>query len=409
MANPFTTHGMRAPPRGLRKCLQKISYSTIPGVINVGAKVDMRTLLYTCYYAGKASSICSHPPSGPLSVGILNSSPLKNQMNGRLCCGESLTPLASRPLTPIVRTASSFTRGASTLRFAMASCAPFHLHATLPALHASLCGYHHHTSAAVGRPNGTLQAPKTDKNQLQNVSSIEQYKVDEEEKKQEEEDPFSRSSGPGYLPFPPPFHTINIIMFLFIANVVCYFAMMLGNDDVRDFLVDHLTLSHENFGRVYPIFTNAFYQENLLQLLIDCWLLWQFGDTMLGFLGNTRMMFFAMLCTLGGSLLHVARQKFELTYGMDELEVRGRCYGPNTIIMGLVAMEGLIFRHLNFIQQPPIPFLVLTAFVMVIDVWRIFTTRPEEHGASTGGALMAYLFWALPTRMLGLDKLTATI
>lgn len=157
------------------------------------------------------------------------------------------------------------------------------------------------------------------------------------------------------------------------------------------------------------MFTNAFYQENLLQLLIDCWLLWQFGNTMLGFLGNTRMTFFAMLCTMGGSLIHVARQKFELYYGMDELEVRGRSYGPNPFIMGLVAIEGLIFRHLNFIQQPPIPFLVLTAFVMVIDVWRIFTTKPEEHGASTGGALMAYLFWALPTRMLGLDKLTATL
>ncbi|EPY23223.1 rhomboid-like protein [Strigomonas culicis] len=197
-------------------------------------------------------------------------------------------------------------------------------------------------------------------------------------------------------------------MILFLANIFFYFLMRFGSDDTRDFVVEHFTLSHENWHRIYPLFTNAFYQENLLQLLIDCWLLWQFGDTMLGFLGNTRMTFFAALTTLGGSLIHLARQKFELHYGMDELEVRGRCYGPNPFIMGLISVEGLVFRHLNFIQQPPIPFLVLTAFVMVIDVWRIFTTKPEEHGASTGGALMAYVFWALPTRMLGLDKLTAT-
>ncbi|KAG5487519.1 hypothetical protein LSCM1_07476 [Leishmania martiniquensis] len=249
--------------------------------------------------------------------------------------------------------------------------------------------------------------------QLQGVNHLERYKGKEEEQKggqgDEQESPFNMNSGPGYLPFPPPFHTINIVMILFLANVLCYLIMNLGNDDWRDFVVEHFTLSHENWTRIYPLFTNAFYQENILQLLIDCWLLWQFGDTMLGFLGNTRMTFFALLCTLGGSVIHVARQKFELYYGMDELEVRGRCYGPNPFIMGLVAIEGLIFRHLNFIQQPPIPFLVLTAFVMVIDVWRIFTTKPEEHGAATGGALMAYLFWALPTRMLGLDKLTATL
>lgn len=248
------------------------------------------------------------------------------------------------------------------------------------------------------------------------MHTIERYKGEDEDGGdgkggggEEGEDPFNQNTGPGYLPFPPPFHTFNIIMILFTANLLCYLIMKFGDDDWRDFIVEHFTVSHENYTRIYPMFTNAFYQENLLQLLIDCWLLWQFGNTMLGFLGNTRMTFFAMLCTMGGSLIHVARQKFELYYGMDELEVRGRSYGPNPFIMGLVAIEGLIFRHLNFIQQPPIPFLVLTAFVMVIDVWRIFTTKPEEHGASTGGALMAYLFWALPTRMLGLDKLTATL
>lgn len=267
-------------------------------------------------------------------------------------------------------------------------------------------------------PTRATRSPKKSESgagsgQLQGVNNIEHYKGEEEEEQKggggEQEDPFNMNSGPGYLPFPPPFHTVNIVMILFLANILCYLVMNFGNDDWRDFVVEHFTLSHENWTRIYPLFTNAFYQENILQLLIDCWLLWQFGDTMLGFLGNTRMAFFAMLCTLGGSVIHIARQKFELHYGMDELEVRGRCYGPNPFIMGLVAIEGLIFRHLNFIQQPPIPFLVLTAFVMVIDVWRIFTTKPEEHGAATGGALMAYLFWALPTRMLGLDKLTATL
>lgn len=296
-----------------------------------------------------------------------------------------------------------------------ASCSPAALHTVKR---------FHHTGGLFTGATRTLLSPKAPQqpseakpgsanNQLQGVSSIDRYREEQEEEQrdeqQQDDDPFNKSSGPGYLPFPPPFHTINVIMILFIANVLCYLLMNFGNDDLRDFIVEHFTLSHENFHKVYPVFTNALYQENMLQLLIDCWLLWQFGDTMLAFLGNVRLTFFCFLCTLGGSLIHVARQKFELHYGMDELEVRGRCYGPNPMIMGLISMEGLIFRHLNFIQQPPIPFLVLTAFVMVIDVWRIFTTRPEEHGAATGGALMAYLFWALPTRFLGLDKLTATM
>ncbi|KEG10848.1 rhomboid-like protein [Trypanosoma grayi] len=265
------------------------------------------------------------------------------------------------------------------------------------------------TSCRTFSSTHVLREPKKPDDQLAGFHEVKKYEEKSEEQQGEQEDPFSNNAGPGYLPFPPPFHTINVVMLLFLANIITYLLMNFsGNDDVRDFIVDHLTLSHENAWRIYPLFTNAFYQENLLQLAIDCWLLQQFGKTMLGFLGNVRMTFFAALCTLGGSFIHVARQQFELYYGMDPLEVRGRCYGPNPFILGLVGVEGLIFRHLNFIQQPPVPFLVLTAFVMVIDVWRIFTTKPEEHGASTGGALVAYFFWALPTRMLGLDKLTAT-
>lgn len=121
------------------------------------------------------------------------------------------------------------------------------------------------------------------------------------------------------------------------------------------------------------------------------------------------MLVFWAMTSVGGGLLHVGRQYFELYCGVDPLEVRGRCFGPNPFILGLVGVEGLIFRHLNFLQNPPVPFLVLTAFVMVIDVWRIFTTKPEEHGAPTGGALVAYIFWALPTHLYGLDKLTAAM
>jgi membrane associated rhomboid family serine protease len=252
--------------------------------------------------------------------------------------------------------------------------------------------------------------PKKDSNQLAGYHEIQEHREEEKKEEQQQEDPFNgNNAGVGYLPFPAPFHTINIVMLLFLANVIIYFTMKFSNDEWRDFIVEHFTLSHENYHRIYPFFTSSFYQEQLMQLAIDCWLLWQFGNTMLGFLGNARMALFWAMCALGGGLIHVARQKFELHYGHDELEVRGRCYGPNPFILGLVGVEGLIFRHLNFIQQPPVPFLVLTAFVMVIDVWRIFTTKPEEHGAPTGGALVAYLFWLLPTRMLGLDKLTAAL
>ena len=260
-------------------------------------------------------------------------------------------------------------------------------------------------SADNSKPTGAAK-----NNQVAGFHQIDEYRAKEdEEQKQEEEDPFNKGPGVGYLPFPPPFHTINIVMMLFLANIIIYLAMNFTNDDVRDFIVEHFTLSRENYHRIYPFFTSALYQEQLIQLAIDCWLLWQFGNTMLGFLGASRMAFFWAMCSLGGGLIHIGRQQFELYYGIDPLEVRGRSFGPNPFILGLVAVEGLIFRHLNFIQQPPVPFLVLTAFVMVIDVWRIFTTKPEEHGAPTGGALVAYFFWLLPAKFFGLDKLTAAL
>jgi membrane associated rhomboid family serine protease len=246
------------------------------------------------------------------------------------------------------------------------------------------------------KPNTSLGAF----NQMQNWKP-------EDEQKHEEEQGGAGGPEPGYLPFPPPFHTINIISLLLLGNIIVYLAMQFGNDDLRDVLVEHLTLSHENAHKIYPFFTHAFYQENFLQLAIDSWLLMQFGRTMFGFLGGTRLLAFWTMCQIGGGFIHVGRQYAQIYYDMDPLEVRGRCYGANPFILGLVGVEGLIFRNLNFLQNPPVPFLVLTAFVMVIDIWRIFTTKPEEHGASTGGALVAYVFWALPTRRLGLDKLTA--
>ncbi|CAD2220250.1 serine peptidase, Clan S-, family S54 [Angomonas deanei] len=259
--------------------------------------------------------------------------------------------------------------------------------------HTTLRHYH----GGLGAPSRTLLDTKGS-NQLQGVSSVDRYRGEEEEEErkdgggEEEENPFGGKSGPGYLPFPPPFHTINIIMILIIANVLTYFIMMYGSDDTRDFLIDHFTLSRDNWTRIYPIFTNALYQENFLQIAIDCYLLYILGDTILNFLGNARTTFLAALCIAGGGLLHIARQELAVHYGCDELEARGRCYGPNTFIMGLISLEGLIFRHLNFLQQPPVPFLVLTALVMVIDVWRLLNMEVDEHGAATGGALMAYVF-----------------
>lgn len=236
------------------------------------------------------------------------------------------------------------------------------------------------------------------------IQPVDKADGEEDEAGQEEGDP-----NRGYLPFRAPFHTFNIIMLLFLGNILCYLVMRFGNDRTRDFLVEHFTLSRENWTRGYPLIINAFFQENLLQLLIDCWLLSSVGNTLLSFIGNARLSWLCLLCVLGGSAFHLLKQQYFLYNGEDELVVRGRVYGPNTFIMGLIALEGLIFRHLTFVQQPPIPYLVLTAFVMALDVWRISTVMPEEHSAATGGALMALVFWALPIRFFGMDKLTAMI
>lgn len=258
--------------------------------------------------------------------------------------------------------------------------------------------------------NGLLYNRRSD--QLEPAKHIQERKADPEGDKDADEDEEDDKDDAkiGYLPFPAPFHTINIISVLFIANIIIYCLMKWGfSDEQREWMVEHFTCSHENWWKVYPIFTSTLYQENALQMGIDCWLLYQFGHTVMEFMGEGRMAMFWAMTALGGAFLHVGRQYFELHYGMDPLEVRGRCFGPNPFILGIVSVEGLILRHLNFIQSPPVPFLVMTAFVMVIDVWRLFTTKPEEHGASTGGALVAYLFWILPARFYGLDRLTAAV
>jgi len=261
--------------------------------------------------------------------------------------------------------------------------------------------------------SAAAKTPNARNHSLQEANSLKERTAEDEERdkkqEEEEEEEAEGNANGGYLPFPEPFHTINIMMLLLLGNLIVYIIMYAASDSTRDWMVDNFTLSHENYHLVYPWLTHAFYQENLLQLAIDSWLLWQFGRTQLGFLGNTRLTFFWALCTIGGGFIHVVRQKVMLYYDMDPIEVRGRVFGPNPFILGLVGLEGLIFRNMNFLQNPPVPFLVLTAGVMIIDVWRIFTMKPEEHGSSTGGALVAYIMWALPTRFLGLDKLTAAI
>lgn len=316
----------------------------------------------------------------------------------------ALAPMRSFAQSHMPFAAAGAQRGAPTVR-RVALAAPCGTSATLM-FRQSSAG---HVQCRVYSTTNALQCSKKPSDALGAFNQV-QHHIPEEEKKQEEEEEQFPGPGAGYLPFPPPFHTINIMSLLLIGNLLCYFIMNWGNnDDWRDFVVEHFTLSHTNAWRIYPFLTHAFYQEHLLQLAIDCWLLVQFGNTLFGFLGPTRLAAFWAMTQIGGGLIHIARQKIQLFYDMDPLEVRGRCYGPNPFILGLVGVEGIVFRHLNFLQNPPVPFLVLTAFVMVIDIWRIFTTKPEEHGASTGGALIAYFFWALPTRYLGLDKLTARL
>ena len=261
------------------------------------------------------------------------------------------------------------------------------------------------------KPKDGAASAGSENNALQGTNSVKAYTSDEDDNKDNHDNPYGEQNAEqGYMPFPPPFHTVNIVMILFLGNIFFYLLMNFsGSDEIRDFAVEHFTLSHENYHLIYPFFTSSLYQEQILQLVIDCWLLYQFGNSVLGFLGGKRLLAFWAMTSVGGGLLHIGRQKFELYYGHDPLEVRGRCFGPNPFILGLVGVEGLIFRHLNFMQNPPVPFLVMTAFVMIIDVWRIFTTKPEEHGAPTGGALVAYIFWALPTKLFGLSRLTASM
>jgi membrane associated rhomboid family serine protease len=307
---------------------------------------------------------------------------------------------AARPRTSMCGAATAYTINSA---FNTAQCRFFSMGAPTQAslMRASGSG----PNAAEGQKSGGNNA-------IQGVHSVSEYKEEEQQKHEEEakEDEKAGAYDAGYLPFPPPFHTINIMSLLLLGNILSYGLMnYYNNDDFRDWMIEHFTLSHENWWKVYPMFTNAFYQENLFQLLIDGWLLVSFANKMIAFLGTRRLAVFWAMCTVGGGLIHIAKQKTELAYDVDPVEVRGRVYGPNTFILGMVGLEGLIFRHLNFMQSPPVPFLVLTAGVMIIDVWRIFTMKPEEHGSATGGALIAYLMWALPTKLFGLNKLTAAM
>lgn len=173
-----------------------------------------------------------------------------------------------------------------------------------------------------------------------------------------------------------------------------------GSPRRMDFMMDHFTVSNRNLseGRLHTLVTSAFSQESFMHLLMNAFVIYSLGSSVLASLGSRRFVALYLTCAVGSSLSHVAWQRSKRVetmqhrfggtpvYGMRHVEQQRQwdvpALGASGSAMGIVAMFASLFPR----QQ-------LTLFVPIFEIIPIPVSLPAWAVAALligGDAALAY-------------------
>jgi len=181
------------------------------------------------------------------------------------------------------------------------------------------------------------------------------------------------------------------------VNVAVFLAWQVGfmAPDFGTWLYFHgtLSLAHLQEGHVWTTLTSAFSHMEFWHLLLNMFVLFNFGAIMELSWGWRRFLVFYLGACLVSGLMHVA---FSL-FGWPDDPGLGASGAVSAV---LIAFVFLYPRHkLLLFMVVPLPAWVAAVLLVGVDLWGLVSQRdggglPIGHGAHLGGALFG-IVWSL--------------
>ncbi|MFT4513651.1 MAG: membrane associated rhomboid family serine protease [Planctomycetota bacterium] len=181
-------------------------------------------------------------------------------------------------------------------------------------------------------------------------------------------------------------------------NVIVFVLWKLGGDngDLRIFMVENFLTSWDGLltGRVWTLLSSAYSHYDLWHLVINMFVLWNFGVVLERLWGRRTFLQFYLVCSVVGSLAHCMTSAWIIgSPGRDAL-------GASGAVCGLLMAFALHFpkSRILLLGIVPVPALFGVIGLAAFDVWGLINQSRGGgfgigHGAHLGGALAGGLLW----------------
>lgn len=160
---------------------------------------------------------------------------------------------------------------------------------------------------------------------------------------------------------------------------------------VRNFLVSWSSLVE---GRLWTALTSVFSHMALLHILLNMYVLNNFGPVIERMIGPRRFIRFYLLAGVVSSLCHAFVSAFLM--GAPDLPA----LGASGAISGLVILFSLLFprEKLLLLGLIPVPAIIGALVFVGLDLWGLWAQAgggglPIGHGAHLGGALCGAIYY----------------
>lgn len=190
---------------------------------------------------------------------------------------------------------------------------------------------------------------------------------------------------------------INVIVWVGIILLGLPLKAINGGFGAPNPLVDWLAVPSGGIPlltRPWTVFTYMFLHEEIFHILFNMLLLYFFGQVLVNYLGNKRVIPIYVLGGLMGFLFYFVSANFlqEALFG----DIGGHMMGASAGVMAIVMAAALIapLHRFHLILVGPVQIRYIAFFFILLDILAIQNADPNTGGSLShlGGVFLGYLF-----------------
>ncbi|KAG0469268.1 hypothetical protein HPP92_018596 [Vanilla planifolia] len=183
------------------------------------------------------------------------------------------------------------------------------------------------------------------------------------------------------------------VFWLIGVNVAVYFLWRFVDSS---FMQKHFVVSLENLrnGNFHTMLTSAFSHSELDHLVTNMIGLYFFGKSISSLFGPTYLLKLYTAGALGGSIFFLLHRAYLETF--QSYRHRAHALGASAAVNAIILLDVLLFpKNIYYVNLViPVPAILMGAFIIGSDLWRIKKGDEYVSGSShMGGAAVALVAW----------------